>query len=67
MPWRSQCGALTLALFLTAPIQSAPAAGAGSVDCWLLDGEALTQARESGWCKDWRLYTSPSPRDRTRN
>ncbi|MBK3777747.1 hypothetical protein GAY31_27080, partial [Azospirillum brasilense] len=52
MPWRSQCGALTLALLLTAPIHPAPAAAAGSVDCWLLDGDALTRAREGGWCKD---------------
>ncbi|AWJ88840.1 hypothetical protein Sp245p_03085 [Azospirillum baldaniorum] len=52
MPWRSQCGALTLALFLTAPIHPAPAAAAGSVDCWLLDGDALTRAREGGLCKD---------------
>ncbi len=52
MPWRFRCGApLTLALFLT--VSPTPAAQAeGSVDCWLLDGEALTQAREDGLCGD---------------
>ncbi|KAA0677472.1 hypothetical protein [Roseomonas genomospecies 6] len=52
MPWRFRCGALlTLALCLTVPPAPATAA-AGSVDCWLLDGEALTRARANGWCKD---------------
>ena len=44
--WVRHC-TLTLALLL-----AAPAAGAGSLDCWLLEGHDLDQAREQGLCQD---------------
>src|SRR3712207_6130449 len=47
MPLRIRCGALTLAL-----LTAAPAASAASVDCWLLEGSALSQAHAQGLCQD---------------
>ncbi len=42
-----RCGALTLALLSAAPVGRAQA-----IDCWLLDGGMLAQARTQGRCLD---------------
>ncbi|WP_448204482.1 hypothetical protein [Azospirillum sp. sgz302134] len=40
------------ALFQAALLPTASVAEAGSLDCWLLDGGDLDQAREQGLCQD---------------
>lgn len=37
---------------MAALLVAAPAARAASVDCWLLDGAKLEQARDQGLCQD---------------
>lgn len=55
MPGRVRRGALMLALLVTATVGGAGrgfGADAGNVDCWLLEGGDLDQARDQGLCQD---------------
>ncbi|MBP2313753.1 hypothetical protein [Azospirillum soli] len=54
MAWRAGFSALAIltATLLTTALTMAPTARAASVDCWLLDGDKLDQARDRGLCQD---------------
>ena len=56
MPGRVRRGAWMLALLLAVAATSASGnahgADAGSIDCWLLEGDGLDRARDQGLCQD---------------